>query len=66
MVLTTLPPDAIAGLLRQLAGRGLPPLFVPRADQFVHVDALPLLGTGKLDLRAVKERCLQACGDVSP
>ena len=43
-----------------MATRGLPPLFVPRRDQFVHADALPLLGTGKLDLRAVKERCLAA------
>ena len=33
---------------------GLPNLFIPRKDQFVKVDALPLLGTGKLDLRAVK------------
>ena len=58
MVLTTLPKEALAGVLRQLAGRGLPALFLPRLDQFVCVDALPMLGTGKLDLRAVKERCL--------
>ena len=38
----------------------VPPLFVPRRDQFVHVDALPLLGTGKLDLAAVRARCLAA------
>jgi acyl-[acyl-carrier-protein]-phospholipid O-acyltransferase/long-chain-fatty-acid--[acyl-carrier-protein] ligase len=40
--------------------RGLPTLFVPRANQFVSVAALPLLGTGKLDLRAVKQMCLEA------
>ena len=62
MVLTTLPPEALAGVLRQLGQRGLPALFVPRADQFVHVAALPMLGTGKLDLRAVKEQCLAANG----
>lgn len=60
MVLTTLPADAVAAVVRQLAGRGLPPLFVPRKEQFVTVAALPMLGTGKLDLRAVKERCLAA------
>lgn len=60
MVLTTLPREQLAVVLRQLGRRGLPPLFVPRPDQFVRVDALPLLGTGKLDLRAVKERCLAA------
>jgi len=60
MVLTTLPRERVAQVLRQLGERGLPPLFVPRADQFVHTDALPCLGTGKLDLRAVQERCRAA------
>lgn len=32
----------------------LPALWNPRANQFFHVDALPLLGTGTLDLRGVK------------
>ena len=54
-VLTTLAPAAVPDLLEQLSGRGLPALFVPRANQFVHVDELPVLGTGKLDLRKVKE-----------
>ena len=40
--------------LEGLAGLGLPNLFIPRRDQFVRVDALPMLGTGKLDLREVK------------
>ncbi len=60
MVLTTVPTEAVGGLLADLAARGLPALFLPRADQFVHVDGLPLLGTGKLDLKAVRERCLAA------
>ncbi|MFO1078541.1 MAG: MFS transporter [Planctomycetota bacterium] len=62
-VLTTLSAEAIPDVLAKMAGRGLPPLFVPRRDQFVFADALPLLGTGKLDLRAVKERCLATSGD---
>ena len=33
----------------------LPNLWKPRADQFYPVDAFPLLGTGKLDLRKVRE-----------
>ena len=37
----------------------LPNLWKPRADQFYHVDALPLLGTGKLDLRKVRELAAQ-------
>ncbi|MGA0867307.1 MAG: MFS transporter [Planctomycetota bacterium] len=54
-VLTTLSGAAVAATLEALRGQGLPPLFTPRADQFVHVDALPVLGTGKLDLSRVRE-----------
>ena len=61
-VLTTLAPAAVPDLLEQLSGRGLPALFVPRANQFVHVDELPVLGTGKLDLRKVKELAQAAQG----
>src|SRR5262245_1185492 len=60
MVLTTVPQGEVAAIVAQLARRGLPALFVPRPDQFVPVEALPLLATGKLDLRATKERCLAA------
>ena len=33
----------------------LPNLWKPRADQFHHVEALPMLGTGKLDLLKIRE-----------
>ena len=36
----------------------LPNLWKPRADQFFHVDAFPYLGTGKLDLRKMRELAL--------
>ena len=40
----------------QRAGpRGLPNLWIPSTDSFFEVDQIPLLGTGKLDLQAVKE-----------
>ena len=42
-------------VLDKMSKRGLPALFLPRESQFVHVNELPLLGTGKLDLRRVKE-----------
>ncbi len=44
----------VAALLERVRAAGLPNLFVPRAEDFVRVDAIPLLGTGKVDLRAVK------------
>lgn len=38
---------------------GLPNLFIPAADAFVEVNEIPMLGTGKLDLKAAKERALE-------
>jgi acyl-[acyl-carrier-protein]-phospholipid O-acyltransferase/long-chain-fatty-acid--[acyl-carrier-protein] ligase len=60
--LTTLDDDALGLVLEALAGGGLPALFVPRRDQFVQVAELPTLGTGKLDLRAVKDLCARGGG----
>jgi acyl-[acyl-carrier-protein]-phospholipid O-acyltransferase/long-chain-fatty-acid--[acyl-carrier-protein] ligase len=37
----------------------LPNLWKPRADQFHRLDALPMLGTGKLDLRKIRELAAQ-------
>jgi acyl-[acyl-carrier-protein]-phospholipid O-acyltransferase/long-chain-fatty-acid--[acyl-carrier-protein] ligase len=38
----------------RLQAAGLPNLFIPSAEGFVEVDQIPLLGTGKLDLRGIK------------
>jgi acyl-[acyl-carrier-protein]-phospholipid O-acyltransferase/long-chain-fatty-acid--[acyl-carrier-protein] ligase len=54
-VLTTLDLAKLPPILETLAKSGLPNLFLPRLDAFVKVDALPLLGTGKLDLKRVKQ-----------
>ncbi|MBK8096703.1 MAG: MFS transporter [Planctomycetes bacterium] len=59
-VLHTLPLARIPEVLGKLAQSGLPNLFVPRADAFVAVEALPMLGTGKLDLRAIKQQAQAA------
>lgn len=45
--------------LAKLPQLDLPNLWKPRSDQFYHVDALPMLGTGKLDLRRVRELAFQ-------
>ena len=55
-VLHTLPDDKLAPVLEKLAQCDLPPLWKPRASQFYRVDAIPYLGTGKLDLRALKAK----------
>ena len=59
VVLHTLPPDELKATLEKLGESGLPNLWMPRPNQFFHVDELPHLGTGKLDLRRVHETALQ-------
>ena len=48
--------------LERLAQSDLPNLWKPRADQFFRVEEFPMLGTGKLDLRKVKETAAQLAG----
>jgi len=55
IVLHTLAEDKLQDCLTKLAKSDLPQLWKPRPDQFVHVEGLPYLGTGKLDLRRLKE-----------
>ncbi|MCB0325221.1 MAG: MFS transporter, partial [Bdellovibrionales bacterium] len=43
-----------AEVSRGLAEAGLPNLWIPRAENYHRIDALPLLGSGKLDLKQVK------------
>jgi acyl-[acyl-carrier-protein]-phospholipid O-acyltransferase/long-chain-fatty-acid--[acyl-carrier-protein] ligase len=59
VVLHTLPEEQIHGVLEKLAQLDLPNLWIPRPNQFFHVDALPQLGTGKLDLRAIRNLAAQ-------
>ncbi len=46
-------------LRKGLSAAGLPNLFIPGQDCFVEVDTIPLLGTGKLDLKSAKEKALE-------
>lgn len=47
----------------RLQAAGLPNLFIPSQDSFIQVDKIPMLGTGKLDLRGVKDLALEKCGN---
>ncbi len=64
-VLHTVDEVAIPAILEKVAARGLPNLFIPRRDHFVKVDKLPVLGTGKLDLRAAKRIAMEQLGSSS-
>jgi acyl-[acyl-carrier-protein]-phospholipid O-acyltransferase/long-chain-fatty-acid--[acyl-carrier-protein] ligase len=41
-------------VLEKISQCDLPALWKPKANQFVHVDSIPTLGTGKMDLRAIR------------
>lgn len=52
LVVVHLPMDRTpAEIAEHLAARGLPNLWVPAADCYLQVDELPVLGSGKLDLK---------------
>ena len=51
-IIEDLDPAAIIAGLREA---GLPNIWIPKVDDFVKIDALPLLGSGKLDLLALKK-----------
>jgi acyl-[acyl-carrier-protein]-phospholipid O-acyltransferase/long-chain-fatty-acid--[acyl-carrier-protein] ligase len=45
----------IDDLRAALSEQGFPNLFIPSTDSFVEVDEIPMLGTGKLDLKQARE-----------
>jgi acyl-[acyl-carrier-protein]-phospholipid O-acyltransferase/long-chain-fatty-acid--[acyl-carrier-protein] ligase len=49
-------------LREALSHRGLPNLYLPATECFVEVDQLPLLGSGKLDLKRIKELAIERFG----
>jgi acyl-[acyl-carrier-protein]-phospholipid O-acyltransferase/long-chain-fatty-acid--[acyl-carrier-protein] ligase len=66
VVLHRLPDDALAACLGKFAACDLPNLWKPKADAFYRVENFPLLGTGKLDLRAVKELAVKLSAGAAP
>ncbi|TKS64424.1 MAG: acyl-[ACP]--phospholipid O-acyltransferase [Nitrospira sp.] len=58
-VLHTLDESQIPGIVSKLAANGLPNLYIPSRTNFIKVDALPLLGTGKMDLRSLKRIAME-------
>ena len=55
IVISTLSEEKLAPVIEKFAQCDLPALWKPRANQFFHCQKpLPILGTGKIDLRGVK------------
>lgn len=65
VVLHTLPDDRLGECLDKLDQAGLPNLWTPRRDQFIRVDRLPYLGSGKLDLRRIRDTALALSPETS-
>ncbi|MFO0906481.1 MAG: acyl-[ACP]--phospholipid O-acyltransferase [Pirellulales bacterium] len=42
-------------LQQELMALGLPNIYIPSPDSYFEIESLPILGTGKLDLKAVRE-----------
>jgi acyl-[acyl-carrier-protein]-phospholipid O-acyltransferase/long-chain-fatty-acid--[acyl-carrier-protein] ligase len=81
MVVTTIPDEqkgerfvvlhtelgmSVDELLKRMRDSGLPKLWIPRKESFFPVPALPLLGSGKLDLRQLKETAQRLAAEVAP
>jgi acyl-[acyl-carrier-protein]-phospholipid O-acyltransferase / long-chain-fatty-acid--[acyl-carrier-protein] ligase len=64
IVLHTLSEEQLEECLAGLAKSDLPALWRPRPDQFVRIEKLPYLGTGKLDLRKARELALETSARV--
>jgi acyl-[acyl-carrier-protein]-phospholipid O-acyltransferase/long-chain-fatty-acid--[acyl-carrier-protein] ligase len=48
----------IRQIIDELAATGIPTLWIPSQDSFIEVAEIPLLGTGKLDLKGIKQTAL--------
>ncbi len=56
---TDVPPDA---LWERLCATDLPRLWLPKREALLHLDAIPTLGTGKTDLRRLRELAAERTG----
>ncbi len=59
VVLHTLPEEKLKETVDKLGESGLPNLWAPRPNQFFRVEKLPYLGSGKLDLRRLRDLALE-------
>lgn len=65
VVVHTALPKPAAEICQTLIGSSLPKLWLPSAEDFVEVEAIPVLGTGKLDLRTLKKVALERLAPAS-
>ncbi|MCG6154535.1 MFS transporter [Rubinisphaera margarita] len=56
--------EACEKLIRETHQCDLPNLWLPSKDSYIEVDEIPLLGTGKMDLKGIKVLALERCSPV--
>ena len=49
----------IKQIIDELAETGLPTLWIPSQDGFIEIAEIPILGTGKLDLKGIRQTALE-------
>lgn len=54
-VLHIMPEESVPILIQALVQRGFPNIYIPKREQFIKVEGLPVLGSGKLDLRVMRQ-----------
>ncbi len=52
-------------LLKRVRSYGLPALWIPRREHFYQVESLPLMGSGKLDLKQVRQTAQRLASSVT-
>lgn len=55
----------VGTILKELGDCQLPNLWMPDADAFIEVDAIPMLGTGKVDLKGIKSLAAERCAPAA-
>lgn len=70
VMLYTSPEVTPAEIFEHLQNAGLPPLWIPKRDSIFAVDAIPVLGTGKVDLVKARafatEKSLSRASETAP
>lgn len=56
---------AVKQIIDDLAAMGIPTLWIPAYDSFLEVTEIPLLGTGKLDLKGVKQMAIELVARIT-
>ncbi len=64
VVFHTIDIDPVA-VNKSLAESGLPNLWIPKRDYYFRIESIPLLGSGKIDLKAVKALAQTRVGGAS-